>query len=97
MPHARIAIDVTGVSSALELHQRLARALAFPAWYGHTWDSFEECIGELPGQIILVLVGGRELERTLGVELRLLHEVLAHHAQQNPHAAVSLVLADAPS
>lgn len=98
MPNApRIVVDVTGVTSALELHQRLAKALAFPDWYAHSWDSFEECLAELPGQITLTLVGGRELEQTLAREIHLLHGVLAHHAQQHPDAAVSLVLADAPS
>lgn len=89
-----IHIDVSGVSTAQDLHARLARGLSFPDWYGHNWDAFEECLVDLPGQVTMILRGGRALQETLTRDLHLLHGVLAEHARQHPHCAVSLVLED---
>ena len=48
MPVSRaVTIQLEGVSSKEELHERLARALEFPDYYGRNWDAFWDCITEL--------------------------------------------------
>ncbi|QQL44424.1 barstar family protein [Sulfuriroseicoccus oceanibius] len=48
MPVSRaVKIQLEGVSSKEELHERLAHALAFPDYYGRNWDAFWDCITEL--------------------------------------------------
>ncbi len=89
-----ITIDVSGVASLRDLHAKLARGLSFPAWYGQTWDAFSEGLADLPGQVTLVLKGGRPLQQRLPQDMHLLHEVLANHASEHPECAVALVLED---
>jgi len=36
-------IDVSDVTNAGDLHERIAAALGFPDYYGRNWDAFDEC------------------------------------------------------
>ena len=40
-------IDLAGCSDKTELLNRIARALQFPATFGHNWDALSDCIGDL--------------------------------------------------
>jgi RNAse (barnase) inhibitor barstar len=40
-------IDGRAVTSAAELFERCADALAFPKWFGHNWDALADCLGDL--------------------------------------------------
>jgi RNAse (barnase) inhibitor barstar len=61
-----ITIDVSQVTSKLELHDILAKSLEFPSFYGKNWDAFWDTITglvEMPGT--LRLQGIEELKKAL--------------------------------
>lgn len=42
-----LALDGARMTDADSLHQEIKRAFGFPEWCGHSWDSFDDCIGEI--------------------------------------------------
>ncbi len=40
-------IDLAGCSDKAEMLVRIAAALDFPAWFGHNWDAFFDCLTDL--------------------------------------------------
>jgi len=51
-------LDGRGLVSAGQLLDLCARTLAFPGWFGHTWDGLADCLGDLswlPGRGHVVL------------------------------------------
>lgn len=50
-------INCSDLSSAMELHTQLAKALNFPEWYGHNLDALYDCLSELPEAVELHLAG----------------------------------------
>ncbi|MGH8686494.1 MAG: barstar family protein [Burkholderiales bacterium] len=56
-------IDLTGAADAAALFERIARALAFPDWFGANWDALEDCLCDLswrPGEGHVLLFTGHE-------------------------------------
>jgi RNAse (barnase) inhibitor barstar len=37
-------VDLTGCETKADLLERAAAALAFPAWFGHNWDAWFDCL-----------------------------------------------------
>jgi RNAse (barnase) inhibitor barstar len=63
-----VRVDLGGCSDKAGLLQRIAQALAFPAWFGHNWDALFDCLNDLgwrpaPGYV-LVLENPGELRET---------------------------------
>jgi RNAse (barnase) inhibitor barstar len=51
-----VKLDVRAVGSVRELHERLAEALEFPAFYGKNWDAFWDSITglvEMPRRLVI--------------------------------------------
>jgi RNAse (barnase) inhibitor barstar len=49
--------------SAAQLFREWGAALQFPSYFGHNWDAFEECLGDLewlPGSAYVILVTNTE-------------------------------------
>jgi hypothetical protein len=40
-------IPLAGAKGKAEVLDAVARALAFPAWFGRNWDALEDCLGDL--------------------------------------------------
>ena len=40
-------LDVVSVEAQEQLFDSVARALAFPDWFGHNWDALEDVLGDL--------------------------------------------------
>jgi hypothetical protein len=54
-----IRIDLAGCTDKAALLQRIAEAMHFPDWFGHNWDAFADCLGDLswlhaPGYVIVL-------------------------------------------
>lgn len=74
-------IDLTGVASRSELHERLREALPLPAWYGNNLDALRDALGDMPGPLEIIFRNaagaGEGMEdylralRRLGVDLML--------------------------
>jgi RNAse (barnase) inhibitor barstar len=58
-PYRRIDLDGRAMTSRTAAHAELARAFAFPDYYGHNWDAFDECFGdfaaERSGELVAVV------------------------------------------
>jgi RNAse (barnase) inhibitor barstar len=61
-------IDLAGCSDKAEFLARIAAALGFPAWFGHNWDAFFDCLTDLSWRpalgYVLILEHARELQAT---------------------------------
>ena len=42
-----VRIDLAGFRGKTELLEAMARALEFPAWFGHNWDALADCLDDL--------------------------------------------------
>lgn len=57
---AVFAVDLAGAEDKSELLDRTATALQFPAWFGHNWDAWFDCLTDLewleraPGYLVLL-------------------------------------------
>ena len=52
-------VDIGHVHDKLGFTGLVAKALAFPTWFGGNWDAFEDCLGDLswhpaPGYVLLL-------------------------------------------
>jgi len=58
-------IDLAGASAKEALIERIARALAFPPWFGGNWDALEDCLSDLSwmaaGGYVLLLEGAAQI------------------------------------
>ena len=78
-------VDLGGATDRESLLERLAAALAFPAWFGGNWDALEDCLADLSwraGDGHVVLIGGHgELPSDdLGVLVDVLRAAAEHWA-----------------
>ncbi len=54
-----VRVDLNGCSDKAEFLQRVSKALAFPAWFGHNWDALFDCLNDLgwrpaPGYVLVL-------------------------------------------
>lgn len=42
-----VEVDLAGVEDKEGLLTVLAKALAFPPWFGHNWDALEDCLSDM--------------------------------------------------
>ena len=61
-------IDLDGCTGKAEFLTRTAAALGFPAWFGHNWDAFFDCLTDLSWRpalgYVLILEHAIELQAT---------------------------------
>jgi len=76
------SLDLQGLKSPADLHDRLAQVFAFPDYYGGNWDAFDDCIADLAPPVSIVLSGFEGLRFVLPREAKLLLKCL-HSAAEN--------------
>lgn len=80
----QITIDCRTISDSAQLHDLLARELAFPDWYGHNLDALFDCLTEVDEELELVLTGWNTLTDWAGG----FTEVFSDAAAENPNLTV---------
>lgn len=87
----RIVVSVREVRSETALHQLLAEWLTLPDYYGHNWDTFEECVHdedlELPAEVIIQ--GWDELNCRLPDDAKILRDI-AESADHPPCVTIRI-------
>lgn len=86
-----ISIDLSNVTSALDLHSTLRDSLGFPGWYGCNWDAFWDAITglvQLPEK--LQIVGWDSLSLRLPQDAELMQSCFLDLVSEHPELAPSL-------
>ena len=63
-------IDLRGAAGRDALLERVARALAFPDWFGGNWDALEDCLADLSWRAArghVLLISGASAGDELGI------------------------------
>jgi hypothetical protein len=80
-------INLAGVRDKAALLQVVARALAFPAWFGGNWDALEDCLTDLSwhkadGHVLLIEGADEMPQDDLGVFRDVLESAAAYWAER---------------
>lgn len=79
---AKYSVDLSGINSRDELHERLAQVFSFPDYYGRNWDAFDECIADLAPPVSIVVTGFESLSFALPREAKLFAKCLNGAAEE---------------
>ena len=86
-----VEIDLSAVGTAGQLHEVLAAALGFPAWYGANWDAFWDGItGLVAMPRRLRLAGWAGLAARLPREAELMRQCLDDMTRMYPAQAAAV-------
>jgi ribonuclease inhibitor len=78
----KYSVDLSGINSRDELHERLAQVFSFPDYYGRNWDAFDECIADLAPPVSIVVTGFESLRFALPHEAELFAKCLHGAAEE---------------
>jgi ribonuclease inhibitor len=81
-------IDVAAVTTRDALHQLLAEAFEFPAYYGRNWDAFDECVRDSAQSGHVTISGFETLRAKLPREAALFEQCLLSFAAEDPRRCV---------
>ncbi len=59
-------IDAAALTGRQDLHEKLARRLSLPAWYGRNLDALYDCLTEPGGELVLRIENPQALSERLG-------------------------------
>ena len=79
-------IDCTAIENAAQLHQVLAQALRFPAWYGHNLDALYDCLTDIGEKTDLIFDHWASMGSFSAGFLR----VLMDAAEENPNLNITI-------
>ncbi len=82
---AEIVLDGLEIEGMEDVHDRFARALELPDWYGRNLDALFDCLTEAGGDVTVRLRHREALEARLGRRGRALSALLRRAAGENPH------------
>ena len=82
-----ITINCTKIGSMAQMHEKLARELDFPEWYGRNLDALHDCLTAISEDTRLTFLHVPALPFPSTGLLR----VLRDSETENPHLEISLV------
>lgn len=87
-----VEIDLRSITSSAALHERLAEALQFPAYYGRNWNAFWDFISAgVDMTAPLRLIGWDTLQRRLPRDAERLRQCLDDLRTQFPAIACDVI------
>ena len=85
---AEIVLDGLEIQSVEEVHDRFARALELPEWYGRNLDALFDCLTDQGEDVTVRLLHREALEERLGRRGAALVRLLRRAAAENPRVAL---------
>ena len=85
---AEIVLDGLEIESLEEVHDRFARALDLPEWYGRNLDALFDCLTEQSEPVTVRLLHQEALEDRLGRRGLALVRLLRRAAAENPRVTL---------
>ncbi len=85
---AEIVLDGLDLQSLEEVHDRFARVLDLPEWYGRNLDALFDCLTDLGEPVTVRLLHQEALEDRLGPRGRALVRLLRRAAEENPRVTL---------
>ena len=82
-------LDGAAVMGREDLHEKLARGLGLPEWYGGNLDALYDCLTDLEDTVIRI-ENRFDLEESLGNYANSLLRVLKDAAEENPQLQLEL-------
>jgi ribonuclease inhibitor len=86
-----LSIDVASATSGEALHELLAEAFQFPAYYGRNWDAFDECIRDSSRSSQVTISGLESLRARLPREAELFSQCMRSFAAEDPRRNVTFL------
>ena len=83
-----IILDGRELQSLEDVHDRFARALDLPEWYGRNLDALFDCLTDQGEPVMVRLLHQETLEYRLGRRGRALVRLLRQAAAENPQVTV---------
>ncbi len=74
-------LDLTDCKYLGEIHQRIKKALDFPAYYGENWDAFWDCINADCDVDFVTVTGINTLSNELKEEIKIMILLLEDNKQ----------------
>jgi ribonuclease inhibitor len=78
------SVDLSGIKSRDDLHERLAQVFSFPNYYGRNWDAFDECSADVAPPVSIVVTGFERLRFILPHEAKMFVGCLRSAAEKAP-------------
>ena len=78
-----IELDLTGVKTLNELHEKIRIAFDFPEWYGKNWDAFHDLIRTECDADKVVVKGINTISSKFAEDINLLSEILKRKTDFN--------------
>ncbi|MBQ7343911.1 MAG: barstar family protein [Clostridia bacterium] len=91
----KYTIDFSNVNYYLEMHAVIRDSLGFPAFYGCNWDAFWDCLREISGEPVHILIRGLEIiqDKKFGNEADIFIDILKEfkHYENDKFANITII------
>lgn len=78
-----IELDLTGVKTLNELHERIRVAFDFPEWYGKNWSAFWDLLWSECDADKVIVQGENSLSNVFKDHLEKMHKILERKIEFN--------------
>lgn len=82
-----IELDLTGVKTLNELHERIRVAFDFPEWYGKNWSAFWNLLWSECDADKVIVQGENSLSNVFKDHLEKMHKILERKIEFNKECA----------